>query len=76
MQKWEYKSVMTKGGFVITDGGIDLPSINPLIFGPDSYGIDKYFSKLGAEGWELVSSTADDPMYSTSTFVFKRPINE
>ena len=36
----------------------------------------KMIAELGVEGWELVSSIIDDPMYSTSTFVFKRPIDE
>jgi hypothetical protein len=74
MTCWEYCDVTWQPGQVIlTMPSVDDPP-NVETFDPDTW--PQLLAKLGADGWELVSTTASPMGVHEYYFYFKRPLEE
>jgi hypothetical protein len=74
MRRWEYCDVTWQPTLLIVTFGS--PDDDPEVETHDSADWPQVLAQLGADGWELVSTTASPMGVHEYFFYFKRPLEE
>ena len=82
MQKWEYMVIK------VVEGKVEKVNDKPIVKGPpkgllmkvDTYSLIEYLSKIGNEGWEVVTAEgvglSNSAALSMAAIIAKRPVTE